>query len=75
MDIFYYGVNQSSNYKECFRKGLLQKVQPSKNKGKSSIEKAEQWIEEAEKNINSFVFIDIDYVFIYFFKLTTHIVH
>jgi len=56
MDPFYYGANQLSNYEECFRKGLLQKVQPSKEKGKSSIEKAEQWLEEAEKNYNSFAF-------------------
>ena len=56
MDLFYYGVNQLSNYKECFRKGLLQKVKPSKDKCKSSIEKAEQWLEEAEKNIESFAF-------------------
>ena len=39
-----------SDYKECFKRGLLRNVEPSENKGRDSLKKAEDWIEEARKN-------------------------
>ncbi|MCK4332049.1 MAG: HEPN domain-containing protein [Thermoplasmatales archaeon] len=39
-----------SDYKDCFKRGLLRKIEPSEKKGLSSLEKAEEWIVEAEKN-------------------------
>jgi len=40
-----------TGYDDCFKRGLLTKVQPSREKGMESIRKAEQWISEAKKNI------------------------
>src|SRR4030042_437617 len=40
-----------TGYDDCFKRGLLTKVQPSKEKGMESIKRADQWIGEAEKNV------------------------
>jgi len=40
-----------TGYDDCFKRGLLTRVQSSKEKGMESIRKADQWINEAEKNI------------------------
>lgn len=40
-----------SDYKDCFKRGLLRKIEPSENKGLDSLKKAEDWINEASKNI------------------------
>lgn len=45
-------MKQLSDYKDCFKRGLLRKVEPSEKKGKDSLEKAKAWIEEANKNKN-----------------------
>jgi len=43
-------VSQLSDYKDCFKRRLLRKVEPSENKGRDSLKKAEEWIDEASKN-------------------------
>lgn len=43
-------MKELSNYKDCFKRGLLRKVEPSENKGRDSLNKAKDWIEEARKN-------------------------
>ncbi len=40
-----------SDYKDCFKRGLLRKVEPSKTKGMDSLKKAEDWLDQASKNI------------------------
>ncbi len=49
-------MNQLSDYENCFKRGLLRKIQPSKEKGMRSLEKAEEWVEESEKNITVFAY-------------------
>jgi uncharacterized protein (UPF0332 family) len=44
------GVRILSDYEECFEKGLLRRVEPSKEKGIKSLEKAQITLGEAEKN-------------------------
>ena len=44
-------MSRLSDYEDCFKRGLLRKIQSSKEKGINSLEKAEEWVEEAEKNI------------------------
>ena len=39
-----------SDYNDCFKRGLLRKIEPSNKKGLRSLEKAGEWIREAEKN-------------------------
>jgi uncharacterized protein (UPF0332 family) len=46
-------VSQLNSYKECFKRGLLQKVQPSKEKATDSIVKAEQWIKESQMTLHA----------------------
>jgi uncharacterized protein (UPF0332 family) len=46
-------VNLLTSYEDCFKRGLLQKVQPSKEKAIQSMQKAEQWLKETQKNITS----------------------
>lgn len=41
------------DFRECLRKGLLRKTQPSKEKAKKSLEASRKWLEEAEKNFQS----------------------
>jgi len=48
----FYGVSILIDYKDCFKQGLLRKVEPSKEKGKISLKKAEEWLSESEKNIS-----------------------
>ena len=36
---------------DCFRKGLLRRVEPSLNKSKESIKEAREWLSEARKNM------------------------
>jgi uncharacterized protein (UPF0332 family) len=43
-------VSQLSDYKDCFKRGLLREVEPSEKKGRESLKKAEDWIDEAIKN-------------------------
>lgn len=50
MNQFLFGVRILSDYKECFEKGLLRKVEPSEEKGKKSVEKGYSALLEAEKN-------------------------
>lgn len=40
----------------CFRKGLLRKVDPSKRKSERSIEEAEKWLKETNINLESGAF-------------------
>ena len=47
-------MNQLNDYEDCFKRGLLRKIQPSKEKGIHSLEKAEEWVKESEKNITVF---------------------
>jgi len=46
-------VNPLNSYEDCFKRGLLQKVQPSKEKAIDSIEKAKQWIEESQMTLHA----------------------
>ena len=50
MDHLYYGVIHLNEYERCFKLGLLRKVPPSSKKGKDSIKKASEWLNEAGKN-------------------------
>ena len=43
-------------YKECFKRGLLRKVEPSDEKSKESIQQAEEWLHEATINSESGAF-------------------
>ena len=43
-------MNQLSDYKDCFKRGLLRKVEPSEKKGMGSLKKAEDWLDESNKN-------------------------
>ena len=45
-----------NSYQDCFKRGLLQIVPPSKDKGMRSIEKAIEWITESEKNLTAAAF-------------------
>jgi len=45
-------VNLLSDCNDCFKRGLLRKVEPSENKGMESLKRAEDWINEASKNID-----------------------
>jgi uncharacterized protein (UPF0332 family) len=40
-------------YKDCIEKGLLRKIPASGDKAKQSIKKAEKWLDEANKTLNS----------------------
>jgi uncharacterized protein (UPF0332 family) len=42
-----------NGYGDCFKKGLLRKVEPSVEKGEFSLKKAEEWIRESEKNLSA----------------------
>lgn len=44
------------NYKECFKQGLLRKVEPSDGKSKESIVQAEEWLNEAMINCEAGAF-------------------
>lgn len=39
-----------NNIEDCFRKGLLRRVEPSLTKSKESIKEAREWLSEARKN-------------------------
>jgi len=39
------------SYKDCIKEGLLRKIPPSEDKAKSSLKKAESWLEDAEKSL------------------------
>ncbi len=41
------------DFERCVRKGLLRRVTPSADKARQSIKRAERWLEEAEKSLNS----------------------
>jgi uncharacterized protein (UPF0332 family) len=45
-------VSQLSELDKCFRKGLIRKVLPSKDKAFKSVSKARRWLEEANKNFD-----------------------
>ena len=40
-----------NNIEDCFRKGLLRRVEPSLTKSKESISEAREWLSEARKNM------------------------
>lgn len=40
-----------NNIENCFRQGLLRKVEPSLTKSKESIAEAREWLSEARKNV------------------------
>ncbi|WP_052353281.1 HEPN domain-containing protein [Methermicoccus shengliensis] len=44
------------NYEECFRRGLLRYVEPSKEKSQESIKRAKEWLNEAMINFESGAF-------------------
>ena len=43
-------------YRDCIEKGLLRKIPASSGKAKQSIKKAEKWLDEANKTMNSKAF-------------------
>ena len=43
-------------YRDCIEKGLLRKIPASSDKAKQSIKKAEKWLDEANKTMNSKAF-------------------
>lgn len=45
-------MSQLSNIDNCFKEGLLRRVEPSAIKSNESIMQAKEWLSEAEKNIN-----------------------
>ncbi|MBU0497733.1 MAG: HEPN domain-containing protein [Candidatus Thermoplasmatota archaeon] len=49
-------MRELTSYQDCFRKGLLQHVQPSKAKGERSIEMAHEWLRESRKNLDATAF-------------------
>lgn len=42
-----------NNIEDCFRKGLLRRVEPSLTKSKESIAEAREWLSEARKNVSA----------------------
>ena len=44
------------NYEECFKRGLLQNVEPSQKKSRESIKQAEEWLNEARLNLKAGAF-------------------
>jgi len=40
-----------NNIEDCFRQGLLRRVEPSLTKSKESIAEAREWLSEARKNV------------------------
>ena len=40
-----------NNIEDCFRQGLLRRVEPSLTKSKESIAEAREWLSEAKKNV------------------------
>ena len=49
-------MNQLSEIDNCFRQGLLRKVEPSRSKGDKSIAKAKEWLKEAKLNYDTGAF-------------------
>ena len=49
-------MSQLSELDKCFRKGLIRKVLPSKDKSFKSMSKARRWLEEAGKNFDAGLF-------------------
>ena len=46
-------LRMSLSYEDCITKGLLRKIPPSRDKARQSIEKAQKWLEEAQKIFGS----------------------
>jgi len=46
-------VKELNDFEDCLRRGLLRRITPSKDKAESSMKKAEKWLYEAERNLNS----------------------
>lgn len=46
-------MNLKPDAQNCFNKGLLRRIPPSKEKAEGSIATAQKWLEEAEKNLKS----------------------
>lgn len=42
-----------NNIEDCFRQGLLRRVEPSLTKSKESIAEAREWLSEARKNVEA----------------------
>lgn len=43
-------------YKDCLEKGLIRKIPPSKENAERSFQKAEKWLEESKKTLESKAF-------------------
>ena len=41
------------NIDDCFERGLLRKVEPSRIKSEQSLLQADEWLSEAEKNLEA----------------------
>jgi len=44
------------SYKDCIKESLLKKVPPSEDKALKSVQKAEKWLSESHKALNSDAF-------------------
>ena len=44
------------NYNDCMREGLLRKIPPSKDKATQSLNKAREWLKEAENSLKGDAF-------------------
>lgn len=44
------------SYEDCLSKGLLQRIPPSKEQGKRSLDKAQRWLDEAKAVLESKAF-------------------
>ncbi|WP_424353857.1 HEPN domain-containing protein [Methanobacterium sp. MBAC-LM] len=42
-----------NDLENCFNRGLLRPVEPSKEKGELSIKQAREWLEEAKRNLEN----------------------
>jgi uncharacterized protein (UPF0332 family) len=49
-------IKMAFSYKDCIKEGLLRKIPPSRENAKSSLRKAESWLEDAEKSLKGEAF-------------------
>jgi uncharacterized protein (UPF0332 family) len=46
-------VKELNDFEDCLKKRLLRRTTPSKDKAERSMKRAEMWLNEAERNLNS----------------------
>jgi len=46
-------VSRLKNIDDCFERGLLRRVEPSRPKSEQSLQQAREWLSEAEKNLQA----------------------